>query len=77
MNHTKFFGLYFDEKMPWNYCIESIGENCGKVICLLRKSFLVQVLGTARSIILYLHKTLDLIKIDLGLIYMHRHQNLF
>ena len=65
VNHTKFLGLHFDEKMTWKYHIESVREKCGKVLCLLKR--LSHTRWEAdRSTLVYLHQTLVLSKIDYG-----------
>ena len=65
VNHTKFLGLHFDEKMTRKYHIESVREKCGKVLCLLKR--LSHTRWEAdRSTLLYLRQTLVLSKIDYG-----------
>ena len=65
VNHTKFLGLHFDEKMTWKYHFESVREKCGKVLCLLKRLSHTRW-GADRSTLLYLHQTLVLSKIDYG-----------
>lgn len=65
VTHTKFLGLYFDQRMTWKFHINYLRESCSKVLHLLKKLSHTKW-GSDRSTLLYLHKTLILSKIDYG-----------
>ena len=65
VTHTRFLGLYFDQRMTWKFHVNYLRESCSKVLHLLKKLSHTKW-GSDRNTLLYLHKTLLLSKIDYG-----------
>ena len=65
VTHTKFLGLYFDQRMSWKFHVNYLRDSCSKVLHLLKKLSHTKW-GSDRTTLLYLHKTLLLSKIDYG-----------
>ena len=65
VNHTKFLGLFLDQRMTWRYHINYLRNKCSKALALLKKLSHTKW-GSDRATLLYLHKTLVLSVLDYG-----------